>query len=89
MSPLLPILGLAAAAFFVLRKPSPPAQSPEDAANDAYLGMATAHAYLDADADHVSVTAEVVNDAAMIPLLTVLGFKDLGQRMWSLHVPLR
>ncbi len=46
MSPLLPILGLAAAAFFVLRKPSPPAQSPEDAANDAYLGMATAHAYL-------------------------------------------
>ena len=46
MSPLLPILGLAAAAFFVLRKPSPPAQSPEDAAKDAYLGMTTAHAYL-------------------------------------------
>ncbi len=53
------------------------------------IAEATAHAYLDADADHVSVTAEVVNDAAMIPLLTVLGFKDLGQRMWSLHVPLR
>ncbi len=53
------------------------------------IAAAASELGIDADADHVSVTAEVVNDAAMIPLLTVLGFKDLGQRMWSLHVPLR
>jgi GNAT superfamily N-acetyltransferase len=36
----------------------------------------------DAD-DRAVVRAEVINDVAMIPLLTSMGFQHVGQRIWA------
>lgn len=48
MSPLIPILGIAAAAFLVLRK-GETAKSQDEADKDAFAGYATAYAYLDSE----------------------------------------